>query len=114
MVGYDDAESNYSVILNWLSERYTIEFIGLWEQLHNPDFKRPEFDEFKKQAGLNSFVLTPQEWIEKTNAIGIIVKPGQHGNIFAHADIAFEFASWLSPVFKLYLTQEFNRLKGGE
>lgn len=94
--------------------RYTLEFLGTWEQINNPDFKVVEFDHFKIQAGLPSFVLSVSEWIEKTNAIGIIVKKGKYGGTFAHKDIAFEFGSAISVTFKLYLINEFQRLKEEE
>jgi hypothetical protein len=99
------------IIKNWLRNRNTIEFLGIWEQLNNPHFKPVEFDGFKKQAGLNSFTLTPKQWIETTNAIGLISKSGRYGGTYAHKDIAFEFASWISVEFKLYLIKEFERLK---
>ncbi|MES9993558.1 MAG: KilA-N domain-containing protein [Candidatus Thiodiazotropha sp.] len=99
------------LIRNWLRNRNTIEFLGIWEQLNNPDFKPVEFDGFRKQAGLNSFTLTPKQWIEKTAAIGIISKAGRYGGTYAQKDIAFEFASWISVEFKLYLIKEFQRLK---
>ncbi|TVQ04662.1 MAG: KilA-N domain-containing protein [Balneolaceae bacterium] len=102
------------VIKNWMRNRNTIELLGFWEQLYNPDFKPVEFDGFRKQAGLNSFVLTPKRWIETTNAIGIISKPGRYGGTYAHKDIAFEFASWISIEFKLYIIKEFQRLKEEE
>ena len=92
-----------SIIANWLRNRNTIEFLGIWEQIYNPDFKLLEFEGFKKQAGLNSFWLSPKKWIETTNAIGLISKAGRYGGgTFAHKDIAFEFGSWLSAEFKLY------------
>jgi hypothetical protein len=91
--------------------RNTIEFLGLWEQLRNPNFKSIEFDAFKNEAGANSFTLTPKKWIETTNAIGIISKAGRYGGTYAHKDIAFEFASWISPTFKLFLITEYQRLK---
>lgn len=91
--------------------RSTIEFIGLWEQFHNPNFKSIEFDAFRNESGSNSFSLTPKRWIESTNAIGIISKSGRYGGTYAHKDIAFEFASWISPTFKLYLITEYQRLK---
>ncbi len=94
--------------------RYTIEFMGLWEKIHNPNFKSIEFDAFRGEAGLNSFVLTPQRWIEATGAIGIISKSGRYGGTYAHKDIAFEFGSWLSADFKLYLIKEYQRLKDDE
>ena len=102
------------VVKNWLRLRSTIEFLGLWEQLYNPNFKGVEFDTFKNEAGSNAFTLTPQRWIEKTNAIGIISKSGKGGGTFAHKDIAFEFASWISPEFKLYVIKDYQRLKEDE
>ena len=102
------------VVKNWMRSRSTIEFIGLWEQLNNPDFKLVEFDQFKQEAGSNAFVLTPQKWISATNAIGIISKSGRYGGTFAHSDIAFEFASWISPEFKLYIIKDYQRLKADE
>ena len=109
----DSERSNY-IIQNWMRNRSTIEFIGLWEQIHNPNFKGIEFDAFKNEAGSNSFTLTPQRWISATNAIGIISKSGRYGGTYAHQDIAFEFASWISAEFKLYLLKEFQRLKQEE
>ena len=102
------------VIKNWLRNRNTIELLGLWEILQNPDFKPVEFDGFRKEAGLNSFVMTPKRWIETTNAIGIVSKSGRYGGTFAHKDIAFEFASWVSVEFKLYFIKEYQRLKDDE
>jgi phage regulator Rha-like protein len=102
------------IIKNWLRNRYTLEFLGTWEQMHNPDFKVVEFDHFKMQAGLPSFVLSVSEWIEKTNARGITVKKGKYGGTYAHVDIAFEFGSAISASFKLYLIKEFQRLKEDE
>ena len=102
------------VIKNWLRNRYTIEFLGTWEQIHNPNFKVVEFDHFRRQAGLPSFVLSVSEWVEQTNAVGIIVKKGRYGGTFAHKDIAFEFGSAISVPFKLYLIEEFQRLKEEE
>ena len=102
------------LIRNWIRNRNTIEFLGIWEQLNNLNFKPVEFDGFRKQAGLNSFTLTPKQWIEKTGAIGIISKAGRYGGTYAHKDIAFEFASWISVEFKLYLIKEFQRLKENE
>ena len=104
----------FSVINNWMRNRSTIEFIGLWEILNNPNFKPLEFERFKNEAGNNYFVLSPQRWIESTNAIGIVSKSGRYGGTFAHKDIAFEFATWISPEFKLYLITEFQRLKEDE
>jgi len=104
-----------TMIYSWMRNRNTLEFIGIWEELNNPDFKGNEFVTFKTQAGLNSFNLTPRKWIETTNAIGITSKAGRYGGgTFAHKDIAFEFGSWLSPEFKLYLIKEFQRLKDDE
>ena len=102
------------VIKNWLRNRNTLEFLGTWEQIYNSDFKVVEFDHFKAEAGLHTFVLSASEWIEKTNAIGLFVKKGRYGGTYAHKDIAFEFASAISPVFKLYLIKEFQRLKEQE
>ncbi|WP_425808218.1 KilA-N domain-containing protein [Desulfitobacterium sp. Sab5] len=99
---------------NWMRNRDTIEFLGLWEQLNNPDFNPLEFEGFKKQAGANAFVLSPQKWINNTNAIGIISKSGRYGGTFAHKDIAFEFASWVSAEFKLYIIKDYQRLKADE
>ena len=102
------------LIRNWLRNRNTLEFIGIWEQLNNPNFKPVEFDGFRKQSGLNSFTLTPKQWIEATSAIGIISRAGRYGGTYAHKDIAFEFAAWISVEFKLYLIKEFQRLKEQE
>jgi hypothetical protein len=102
------------VVKNWMRSRTTLEFLGIWEQLNNPDFKGVEFDSFMFEAGSNSFTLSPSKWIEKTNAIGIVSKQGNNGGTFAHRDIAFEFASWVSAGFKLYLIKEFQRLKADE
>jgi hypothetical protein len=109
-----DAERSDYILQNWLRNRSTIEFIGLWELLHNPNFKSIEFDGFKNIAGSNSFSLTPKRWIETTNAIGIVSKTGRYGGTYAHKDIAFEFASWISAEFKMYLLVEFQRLKEDE
>lgn len=98
-------------IRNWMRNRNTVEFLGIWEQLYNPNFKGVEFDRFKKEAGLNSFNLTPKKWVESTNAIGIVSKSGRYGGTYAHKDIAFEFGAWISPMFKLLLIKEFQRLK---
>ena len=111
---YKDAEHTDDIIKNWLRNRNTIELLGFWEQMHNPGFKPVEFDGFRKQAGLNSFTMTPKKWIESTNAIGIVSKSGRYGGTFAHKDIAFEFASWVSIEFKLYIIKEFQRLKDEE
>ena len=99
---------------NWLRNRNTIEFLGIWETVNNPDFNSVEFDRIKSKAGLNSFRLSAKEWMEKTNAIGIISKAGRYGGTYAHKDIAFEFAMWISPEFKVYLIKEFQRLKEEE
>jgi len=98
-------------IRNWMRNRNTVEFLGLWETLHNSNFKSVEFDRFRKEAGLNNFNLTPKKWIEATNAIGIVSKPGRYGGTYAHKDLAFEFGAWISPMFKLLLIKEFQRLK---
>ena len=111
---YKDSERTDDLIRNWVRNRNTIEFLGLWEQLNNPAFNSVEFDGFRKQAGLNSFTLTPKQWIEKTGAVGIVSKAGRHGGTYAHKDIAFEFAAWISVEFKLYLIKEFQRLKETE
>nr|WP_291447894.1 KilA-N domain-containing protein [Desulfovibrio sp.] len=102
------------VVKNWMRSRETIEFLGLWEQLNNPDFKLVEFDQFKMAAGRNAFVLNPQKWIATTQAIGIQSKSGRYGGTFAHVDIAMEFASWISPEFKLYIIKDYQRLKTDE
>ena len=111
---FKDPKRTDYIIQNWMRNRNTIEFLGIWERLNNPDFKPIEFDGFRNQAGLNSFILTPKQWIEKTNAIGIISKAGRYGGTYAHKDIAFEFATWVSVEFKLYLIKEFQRLKDEE
>ena len=109
-----DSDNPRYIIQNWLRNRNTIEFLGVWESLYNPEFNRVEFDAFRSQAGLNSFVMTPQKWIEATGAIGIVSKAGRYGGTYAHKEIAFEFASWISVEFKLYLVKEFERLKTEE
>jgi hypothetical protein len=111
---FKDPKRTDYIIQNWMRNRNTIEFLGIWERLNNPDFNPIEFDGFRKKAGLNSFTLTPKQWIEKTNAIGIISKAGRYGGTYAHKDIAFEFATWISVEFKLYLIKEFQRLKDEE
>jgi hypothetical protein len=111
---HKDKERTDYIISNWLRNRNTIEFLGIWEVINNSNFNPIEFDGFRKKAGLNSFILTSKQWIEKTNAIGIISKSGRYGGTFAHKDIAFEFASWISVEFKLYLIKEFQRLKEQE
>lgn len=110
----ENANRAADIIKNWLRTRYTLEFLGTWEMIHNPNFKVVEFDHFRIQAGLPNFVLSCSEWIAKTNAIGIIVKKGRYGGTYAHKDIAFEFGSAISVPFKLYLIEEFQRLKENE
>ena len=110
---YKDSRTDY-LISNWLRNRMTIEFLGLWEKINNPEFNSIEFDGFRKKSGLNSFILSPKKWIEKTNSIGLISKSGRYGGTYAHKDIAFEFATWISVEFKLYLIKEFQRLKTNE
>jgi hypothetical protein len=114
MARYRDVVRTNYIIQNWMRTRSAIEFCGLWEQLKNPNFKSIEFDAFKNESGSNSFTLTPQKWIQATNAIGIISKSGRYGGTFAHRDIAFEFATWISAEFKFYLINEFQRLKEDE
>lgn len=109
-----DSERGDYIIQNWMRNRNTIEFLGIWEQLNNPDFNSIEFDGIRNQAGLNSFSLTPKRWVVSTGAIGLFAKTGRYGGTFAHKDIAFEFASWVSVEFKLYLIKEFQRLKEDE
>lgn len=111
---HKDSERSDYILQNWIRTRSTIEFLGIWEQLHNREFNSIEFDGFKNEAGSNSFSLTPKRWINTTNAIGIISKAGRFGGTFAHQDIAFEFASWISAEFKIYLLKEFQRLKQNE
>jgi len=109
-----DADRSDDLIRNWVRNRNTLEFLGIWEKIHNPNFNSVEFDGFRMQAGLNSFTLTPKQWITRTNAKGIVSKAGRYGGTFAHRDIAFEFASWISVEFKLYLIKEFQRLQEAE
>lgn len=111
---YKNSNHTDDLIRNWLRNRNTLEFLGIWEQLNNPGFNPVEFDGIRMQAGLNSFTLTPKRWIEATDAIGITAKAGRYGGTYAHKDIAFEFASWVSVEFKLYLIKEFQRLKETE
>jgi len=111
---YKNQERTDDLIRNWLRNRNTLEFLGIWEHLNNPGFNPVEFDGIKTQAGLNSFTLTPKQWIGSTGAIGILSKAGRYGGTYAHKDIAFEFASWVSVEFKLYLIKEFQRLKEEE
>ena len=111
MARYRNADNAGFVIQNWMRNRNVIRFLGLWERLNNPDFNYLEFEAIEKDAGVNSFVLTPKRWTESTNAIGIVTKAGRYANTLAHQDIAMEFASWLSPEFKLYLFTDYKRLK---
>ncbi len=107
-------ENGFALIEKWLRNKNTIEFMGIWEEMYNPDFNSPEFEGIKNEAGLNRFVLSVKQWVEKTRSKGIIAKAGRYGGTYAHKDIAFEFASWVSPQFKLYLIKEFQRLKDEE
>ncbi|MHC1776954.1 MAG: KilA-N domain-containing protein [Lentimicrobium sp.] len=107
-------ENGLALIEKWLRNKNTIEFIGIWEGMYNPSFNSPEFEGIKNEAGLNRFVLSVKQWTEKTNSIGIVAKAGRYGGTYAHKDIAFEFAAWVSPQFKLYLLKEFQRLKEQE
>ena len=107
-------ENGLALIEKWLRNKNTIEFLGIWEEMYNPNFNSPEFEGIKNAAGLNRFILSVKQWIEKTNAIGIMAKAGRYGGTYAHKDLAFEFASWVSPQFKLYLLREFQRLKEEE
>lgn len=111
---YKNIDDPRFVIQNWMRNRNTLEFIGLWEVLNNTNFNRVQFDTFRNEAGLNRFSMTPSKWIESTNAIGIVSKAGRYGGTYAHYDIAMEFASWLSPEFKLYIVQDYKRLKTDE
>jgi hypothetical protein len=111
---YKNPEFPADVVKNWLRSKSTIEFLGLWEELNNPNFKVVEFDHFKSQAGSNAFVLSPQKWIKSTDAIGLVSRSGRNGGTFAHKDIAFEFASWISPEFKLYIIKDYQRVKTEE
>jgi len=115
MARFKNAETTGLVISHWLSTRYTVEFMGLWEKMNNPHFNVTEFSNIKNESGSNGFVLSSRQWIEKTKAVGIISKPGRYGSgTFAHKDIAFEFGSWISPEFKYYLIKEYQRLKEDE
>lgn len=111
---YKNEDDPAGVIANWLRSRNTIEYLGLWEQLNNVNFNPLDFEEFRINAGSNSFTLSPKKWIDSTNAIGIISKSGRYGGTYAHSDIAFEFASWISPEFKLYIIKDYQRLKHEE
>ncbi|PWW81278.1 DNA-binding protein [Prosthecochloris marina] len=108
---YRNADDPRFIIQNWMRTRFTVEFLGIWEQLHNTDFNRVEFEAVKNESGRNAFVMTPAKWVEITGAIGVFSKAGRYGGTYAHKDIAFEFASWVSVEFKLYLIKEFQRLK---
>ena len=114
MAKYKNADSTGLVISHWMRTGYTINFMGAWEQLHNPNFNVTEFGNIKMESVDNSFMLTTKQWVGRTNAIGITAKAGRYGGTYAHQDIAFEFATWLSPEFKLYLITEFQRLKSDE
>ena len=107
-------ENGLALIEKWLRNKNTIEFLGIWESMYNPNFNSPEFEGIKNEAGLNRFILSVKQWVEKTNSRGIIAKAGRYGGTYAHKDIAFEFATWVSPQFKLYLIQEFERMKTDE
>lgn len=109
-----EIENGLVLIEKWLRNKNTIEFLGIWEEIYNANFNSPEFEGIKNQAGLNRFTLSVKQWIKSTNAIGIIAKAGRYGGTYAHKDIAFEFASWISPKFKIYLIKEFQRLKEEE
>jgi hypothetical protein len=109
-----NADDPRFIIQNWMRTRSTVEFLGIWEFLNNPDFNRVEFEAVKNHAGSNAFVMTPTKWVSLTGAIGIVSKAGRYGGTYAHKDIAFEFASWVSVEFKLYLIKEFQRLKEEE
>jgi hypothetical protein len=114
MAKHKSADTTGLVISHWLRTGYTLNFLGAWERLHNPDFNVTDFGNIKMESTDNSFILSTKQWVERTNAIGIIAKPGRYGGTYAHRDIAFEFATWLSPEFKLYLITEFQRLKSDE
>lgn len=112
---YQNIDDPRFVVRNWMRNRDTVEFLGIWETLYNPNFKRAEFDTFRSEAGKNSFVISPEKWIENTNAIGMISKRGRYGSgTFAHSDIAMSFAAWISPEFQLYLMKDYRRLKEDE
>ena len=107
-------ENGSALIEKWLRNKNTIEFLGIWEEMYNTNFNSPEFEGIKNEAGFNRFILSVKQWVEKTNSIGIVARAGRYGGTYAHKDIAFEFASWVSPYFKLYLIKEFERLKEEE
>jgi len=112
MVSHFDGKN--ALIENWLKNKDTVLFLGIWEQINNPDFNSPEFEGIRNEAGRNSFYLSAKKWCQATGAVGLIAKAGRYGGTYAHKDIAFEFGSWLSPEFKLYLIKEFQRLKDDE
>ncbi len=111
---YRNEDDPRFVIQNWMRNRNTVEFLGVWEELHNPDFNRVQFEAVKNEAGLNRFVMTPTKWIEQMNAIGIVSKAGRYGGTYAHSDIAMSFAAWISPEFQLYIMKDYRRLKADE
>lgn len=111
---YRNADDPRFVIQNWMRNRNTVEFLAVWEELHNPNFNRVQFEAVRSEAGLNRFVMTPTKWIEETNAIGIVSKAGRYGGTYAHSDIAMSFATWLSPEFQLYILKDYRRLKADE
>ena len=111
---FKNPQNAFQVINNWMRTRSTIEYLGLWEQFNNPNFKPLDFERFKMESGSNAFTLSPQQWIKCTAAIGIVAKSGRYGGTYAHSDIAFEFASWISPEFKLYIIKDYQRLKKDE
>ena len=114
MARYRDEERTNYVIQNWLRNRDTVEFLGIWEHLNNPAFNSEAFEGFRRQAGLNRFSLTARQWIDATNAVGLVIRGGRYAGIYAHPDIAFEFAAWVAVEFKLYLIKEFQRIKSDE
>ena len=109
-----NVENGVALIEKWLRNKNTIEFLGIWEEMYNANFNSTEFEGIKNEAGFNRFILSVKQWVNKTNSIGIVAKAGRYGGTYAHKDIAFEFASWVSPYFKLYLIKEFERLKEEE
>jgi hypothetical protein len=111
---YRNSDDPRFVIQNWMRNRNTVEFLAVWEELHNPNFNRVQFEAVRNEAGLNRFVMTPTKWIEETNAIGIVSKAGRYGGTYAHSDIAMSFATWLSPEFQLYILKDYRRLKADE
>ena len=111
---YRNEDDPRFVIQNWMRNRNTVEFLGVWEELHNPDFNRVQFEAVKNEAGLNRFVMTPTKWITQMNAIGITSKAGRYGGTYAHSDIAMSFAAWISPEFQLYIMKDYRRLKADE